>query len=263
MYRLFVEAIVVGIIMVIFGNIASFIVAPFLKADLPKNYTTKSRKYGKVCIVGNGPISEENRRFIASRECDTVVRFNDMKNRTGNERVDVHVQREWKDTQEYAGSDIAAGAPKYLVGMHAAVDAVGSDTAIPTRGMYGFQSFPTCSKRSGAVDKHPSTGTIVLSVLELDPSVERMDVFGMNWKFEKEQGHDGVGEGTLVQNCCTKCNFHPTPTQTYMPDEWYDPIWNKFYTMAKLFLTGFLIHLFSEFSGINKWYCKKGFACLR
>lgn len=40
--------------------------------------------------------------------------------------------------------------------------------------------------------------------------------------------------------------------------------WNKFYTMEiSLFITGVLIHLFCEFSGINKWYCKNGFACLR
>ena len=40
--------------------------------------------------------------------------------------------------------------------------------------------------------------------------------------------------------------------------------WNKYYTMEiSLFLTGFLIHLICEFSGINKWYCKNGFACLR
>ena len=40
--------------------------------------------------------------------------------------------------------------------------------------------------------------------------------------------------------------------------------WNKFYAMEiTLFVTGFLIHLFCEFSGINKWYCKNGFACLR
>ena len=40
--------------------------------------------------------------------------------------------------------------------------------------------------------------------------------------------------------------------------------WNKFYTMEiTLFLTGFFIHLFCEFSGINKWYCKNGFACTR
>jgi hypothetical protein len=38
--------------------------------------------------------------------------------------------------------------------------------------------------------------------------------------------------------------------------------WNKFYAMEiSLFLTGFLIHLFCEMSGINKWYCKNGAAC--
>lgn len=38
--------------------------------------------------------------------------------------------------------------------------------------------------------------------------------------------------------------------------------WNKFYVMEiSLFLTGFLIHLFCEFVGINKWYCNNGAAC--
>ena len=40
--------------------------------------------------------------------------------------------------------------------------------------------------------------------------------------------------------------------------------WNKFYTMeVSLFVTGVLIHRFCEYTGINKWYCKNGFACLR
>ena len=38
--------------------------------------------------------------------------------------------------------------------------------------------------------------------------------------------------------------------------------WNKFYIMEiTLFLTGFLIHLLCEVFGVNKWYCKNGFAC--
>jgi len=38
--------------------------------------------------------------------------------------------------------------------------------------------------------------------------------------------------------------------------------WNKFFVMEiSLFLTGFLIHLFCELVGINKWYCKNGAAC--
>ena len=40
--------------------------------------------------------------------------------------------------------------------------------------------------------------------------------------------------------------------------------WNKFYTMEiTLFFTGVFIHLFCEFSGINKWYCSNGVACRR
>ena len=39
--------------------------------------------------------------------------------------------------------------------------------------------------------------------------------------------------------------------------------WNKYHTMElSLFFTGFLIHLLCEFSGLNKWYCKNGNACL-
>ena len=39
--------------------------------------------------------------------------------------------------------------------------------------------------------------------------------------------------------------------------------WNRFYIMEiSLFLTGFLIHLLCEMSGINRWYCKNGIACL-
>ena len=40
--------------------------------------------------------------------------------------------------------------------------------------------------------------------------------------------------------------------------------WNKNYVMEKcLFLTGFIIHIFCEYAGLNKWYCKHGRACLK
>ena len=40
--------------------------------------------------------------------------------------------------------------------------------------------------------------------------------------------------------------------------------WNKNYVMEiSLFLTGFFAHLFFEFTGINKWYCKNGNACAK
>ena len=38
--------------------------------------------------------------------------------------------------------------------------------------------------------------------------------------------------------------------------------WNKYYAMEiSLFFTGFLSHLLFEGVGLNKWYCKKGYAC--
>ena len=39
---------------------------------------------------------------------------------------------------------------------------------------------------------------------------------------------------------------------------------DKFYQMGiLLFLTGVFAHLICELIGINKWYCKKGYACNR
>lgn len=40
--------------------------------------------------------------------------------------------------------------------------------------------------------------------------------------------------------------------------------WNKYYVMEiSLFVTGVLIHLICEVTGINGWYCRKGNACRR
>lgn len=39
--------------------------------------------------------------------------------------------------------------------------------------------------------------------------------------------------------------------------------WNKNYVMEKsLFLTGFLTHILCQITGINKWYCSNGLACV-
>ena len=40
--------------------------------------------------------------------------------------------------------------------------------------------------------------------------------------------------------------------------------WNKYHVMEiSLFFTGVFVHVFCELAGLNKWYCKKGAACLR
>ena len=38
--------------------------------------------------------------------------------------------------------------------------------------------------------------------------------------------------------------------------------WNKYHVMEiSLFLSGFLLHILCEISGLNKWYCKNSYAC--
>lgn len=37
---------------------------------------------------------------------------------------------------------------------------------------------------------------------------------------------------------------------------------NKNNMVMLLFITGFLIHIICEISGLNKWYCSNGNACL-
>ena len=40
--------------------------------------------------------------------------------------------------------------------------------------------------------------------------------------------------------------------------------WNKNHIMeVSLFLTGFIIHITCEYSGLNTWYCKNGNACMQ
>ena len=40
--------------------------------------------------------------------------------------------------------------------------------------------------------------------------------------------------------------------------------WNKDYIMEKaLFLSGFLLHILSELSGLNTFYCSNGAACAK
>lgn len=47
-----------------------------------------------------------------------------------------------------------------------------------------------------------------------------------------------------------------------LPDECKS--WNKNYVMEKsLFVTGFLTHLLCQATGINKWYCSNGLACMQ
>jgi len=58
--------------------------------------------------------------------------------------------------------------------------------------------------------------------------------------------------GTLVSNIITQLGSGKQSSKD----------WNKNHIMEiALFFTGFSVHLICEFLGINKWYCKNGYAC--
>ena len=167
----------------------------------------------RVCVVGNGPLTPAERREI-NASCDTVYRFNDLKNWETGDRIDVHVQREWERTHKYAGEGMAPHARPLLVGIHASEDAGPGATALTTRGVRAYDVFGAC-KPHNPVSRNPSTGSILLSELQADQNVSGIDVYGMNWSFSKQQGHSAQ-EGELIDECCTKCAIHQTSRSTYV-----------------------------------------------
>jgi len=56
----------------------------------------------------------------------------------------------------------------------------------------------------------------------------------------------------LVVSYCTMYLVNPESVKNF--DHWWSIV-------ASYFITGFLIHLLCEFSGINHWYCDNGNAC--
>jgi len=154
-------------------------------------------KTERVCVVGNGPLTEDQRVEIA--DCSRIVRFNDMKNKRPEDRVDVHVKRLQDSMQVCSGESCNERALKGQ----------------------GYSLFPSCSVREdipelAKMELRPTTGTMFLSDLqEADPDVDDIRIYGMNWNMT-DTVHSR-NEGLLIEKCCTKCKVSPTPTKNYLP----------------------------------------------
>ena len=62
-----------------------------------------------------------------------------------------------------------------------------------------------------------------------------------------------VGVATIVVGfIVSKIVYHLAYIRPAMPYHLHALCW---------FLVGFSLHLICEFTGVNKWYCKNGFAC--
>ena len=169
-----------------------------------------------VCVVGNGPLSEDDKKNI--EKCDMVYRFNDLKNYKDGDKIDVHVMREWENTHKYSGEHMVLNTPKCYVGMHAKEDAQ-SDTEciIQTNGIRSLNVFTDCTEpHQKRISRNPSTGTMLLSELQKNEQISSIDVYGMNWAFGILNHADE--EANLIGTCCTKCNINKTHSDSYKPN---------------------------------------------
>ena len=208
---------------------------------------------GRIAVVGNGPLSEEQRAEINDpSRYDCIVRFNDRKNMKPGERTTVHAVRDIpaKTFFQEARRKISHVLPfvsyssrkvpgidspesgVYVQPVTARFEEVrrqfeGHDvlppifvsergTDIPSRSY-----FPGCNAcqtiyncESSSTSAGPSTGTSVIEVLNASQSTSYMDVFGMNWNGGNH--HFDFKQPDLVSTCCDKCIIHPTVTHEYI-----------------------------------------------
>ena len=180
---------------------------------------------GNVAVVGNGPISEEDRNLINKQNC--IIRFNDQKSKLEHERIDVLVLRNntlhiskrddiiWpvipfcKTIDDYEVRYSKMIKPIYVF------EEV-CDHEPNVQEMKSKKVYSNCIKqaRHGDGTSGVSTGSAVLSSLQNDDTVESINVFGMN--FNGGWWHVDFNDPNLSNICCTKCIFHKTRGDEYI-----------------------------------------------
>jgi hypothetical protein len=173
-----------------------------------------------ISVVGNGPISEEDRAEIA--KSTSVLRFNDMNSRRFGEKTSLRVVRHpswitfqhtdaplWHvaPTTQLVPSDAQLFTPVYE-SQHGHHNLIGA----------GARIFPSCNCGPSCLQAStwagPSTGAVALSVLQELPTIERIEVYGFNGNGNADM-HIDFANKTLLSGCCTKCTFHPTSSSSY------------------------------------------------
>jgi hypothetical protein len=216
----------------------------FLSLLMNKDSMLSRVCHGDVAVVGNGPLTPQDRERINGPEFDCIVRFNDRKNMKEHDRTTIHAVRDIPERNNSLLSWLFRGeqriVPGLLPGENVFVQPVtarpdkihdkfvnttmllppmlirehGSDVASETY-------FPSCELcRSGEYDcrtsatrSGPSTGAVLINALEAQPSTTSIHVFGMNWNGGDH--HIDFKQPNLVSDCCSKCTVHPTANASY------------------------------------------------
>jgi hypothetical protein len=182
---------------------------------------------GNIAVVGNGPISESQRKIINNYDC--IIRFNDEKNKLNGERTDLLVLRNntlFLGTADVNVLPVIPFCKKHLLNRlhykkilppvyvyeNTCEDAPGAIE------MSKKKIYPNCFKeaRHGDSPIGPSTGTALLSTLQDDDTVKSINVFGMNFNGDFIGAfHVDFIDMNLTNICCTKCIFHETFNDEY------------------------------------------------
>lgn len=187
---------------------------------------------GTVAVVGNGPLSEQDRLNI--NNSDYVIRFNDLKNFRPGERCDIHAIRHHEKFDFIS----AYKTPKYSHVLPILSNPKSAFKSIFLSGRSGFEPLLLFDPRTkdnllignNKIFKHSrcgeecvpinsdfgvSTGTAVIDALENSKFVNKIHIYGMNWN--GEHGHLDFKYPDLVKNNCSKCKIHKTRNNHYLP----------------------------------------------
>ena len=163
-----------------------------------------------VCVVGNGPLSEQDRKFIQA-SCDTVYRFNHMHHMKENEKCDVHIIRQCGKKCWWG---INTPPPKFVGALPTVM--IGS-TSPPNKDI--IKKISNAHEIYNGVKTNAkwgfTSGTIVLSDLQQDDNVKEVNVLGMNFTKSHEGSQHDTNEKEYNEKYCTKCKFHKTVRNDY------------------------------------------------
>lgn len=186
---------------------------------------------GKIALVGNGPLTHEDREYIKNFDC--VVRFNDMKNRRTGERTDILVTRKGYGgggIQKYASNSEYAVWPIVMYKQFNTKDYINShkykflnpikvheEYSQSNAKVYNRKVFEGClhSRYHSESKNGPSSGTLVIDELMKSKHIKEIHTFGMNWN--GQNWHVDFNNPDMVHNCCSKCFIHETTSSTYLP----------------------------------------------
>lgn len=196
-----------------------------------------------VTVVGNGPLSDEDRKQINESGC--VIRFNDMKNFVEGDKGHLWALRD--QTLRYAQKGkkgkigdclhynfkkstcyptmpvLPVVSAKTSLTNLAKMDNVTEPIFIHQKRLKQNNIiedavlFEGCSEslRHSDARSGPSTGGAVIDFLQKLDVVEKINVYGMNWNGGLH--HIDFANPDVVKKCCTKCDIHDTSTETYFP----------------------------------------------